>query len=63
MIDIIYKLIDLIKIFIDGIFNIQIEFINGQPVSLGIIILAYLFIIIAIYLVFKAVGIKKEEDD
>lgn len=63
MVDIIKSIIDLITSFINGIFNFQIEFIDGHPVAIGIVVIAFIFIVVSIYLIFKALGIIKESDE
>lgn len=63
MIEIIYKLIDIMKIFIDKLFNFQIEFTKGNYVPIGIVVIAFIFLVFAIYIIFKALGLTKESDD
>lgn len=63
MIDIIYKLIDLMTMYINAIFNLKIDFVNGEKVSLGIVVIAFIFIVLAIYLTLKGFGIIKDGGD
>lgn len=63
MIEIIKSIIDLISIFINGLFNLEIELFNSKHAPLGYIVIAFIVIIVAIYLIFDALGLKGKGDD
>ena len=63
MIEVIYNMIDLIGSFINKLFNFQVDFVGGKNVPIGMIVVAFVFLIVAIYLIFKALGIIKESDN
>lgn len=63
MIEVIYQIIDLIIQFINSIFNFKIDFIDGESVPIGIIIVAFVFFVLVIYLILKAIGISGKDDE
>lgn len=63
MVDIIKSIIDLLTQFINGIFNFQVEFIPGQNVAIGVIVVSFVFFVLSIYLILRALGIIKEGSD
>lgn len=63
MIEIIKNIIDLVSIFINGLFNLEIEFFENKHAPLGYIVIAFVVIIVAIYLIFDALGLKSKGDD
>lgn len=63
MVDIIKSIIDLLAQFINGIFNFQVDFIPGQNISIGVIVVSFVFFVLAIYLILRALGIIKEGSD
>lgn len=62
MIDIIKNTIDILSIFIIKIYNLNVEFETGKNVKLGTIVIAFVTIVIIIYLIFKSIGINKGDD-
>lgn len=63
MIDIIKSTINIMIQFIDTIFSLKIEFRSGEYVSLGVIVVSFIFIVVVLYLILSAVGIGKKGDD
>ena len=61
MIEIIKNLLDMTVIFIDWLFNLQVEFIGTSKVSLGVIVISFLFLVISLYLILKALGFYDKE--
>lgn len=57
MIEIIQSLFGLMSQFINGIFNFKIELVEGEPIEIGIVVVSFIFIVVALYLILKAVGI------
>lgn len=57
MIEIIQSLFGLMSQFINGIFNFKIELVEGEPIELGIVVVSFVFVVVALYLILKAVGI------
>lgn len=57
MIEIAKNLFDLMIQAINGVFNFKIELVEGEPIELGIVVVAFVFIVVALYLILKAVGI------
>ena len=47
---------DLMMIFFEGFFNIEIEFTNEINLKLGVIVISFLFLVLTIYLIFRAIG-------
>lgn len=58
MIETIKAILDLLLQFINAIFNFEVDFVNGQTVKLGYIVVSFIFIITALYLILRAIGIK-----
>ena len=56
MIEIIKQTFDLMMIFFEGFFNIEIEFTNEINLKLGVIVISFLFLVLTIYLIFRAIG-------
>ena len=57
MIEIIKKIIDLIIIAINVFFYLKIELTEEVSIYLGLLIIAFLFIVLTIYLIFKSLSI------
>lgn len=57
MIEIIQSLFGLMSQFINGIFNFKIELVEGEPIEIGIVVVSFVFVVVALYLILKAVGI------
>lgn len=58
MIEVIKNMFTLTVQLINGIFNFKIELVEGgEPISIGIIVVAFVFILLALYLILKACGI------
>lgn len=62
MIDIIKSFIDLIKIYINSLFYLKIDLTPKFEVYLGVLVIAFLFIVFSIYFIFKALGIFGGDD-
>lgn len=57
MIEIIKEIIKLITIFINGIFYLEIDLTETVDVYLGVLVIAFLFIMFSIYFIFKSLGL------
>lgn len=57
MIEIIREIIDLMIEFINGLFYLQIDLTDTLDIYLGVLIVAFWFIMLSIYFIFKALGI------
>jgi len=57
MIEIIKEIIKLITTFINGIFYLEIDLTETVDVYLGVLVIAFLFIVLSIYFIFKAIGL------
>ncbi len=57
MIEVIKNIINLIKVFVNSLFYLKIELLKGVDVYLGVLVIAFLFIVFAIYFIFKALNI------
>lgn len=63
MYDILIQLINPITKVIEIFFSFEIPFLNDKKISLGMLLLTIAFVIIAIILLFNALGIKFGGDD
>lgn len=63
MIDIIKNFIDIIMRFINTLFFLKVELINGKEIALGYVVVAFIFIVVALYLILNAAGVIKKGDD
>lgn len=63
MYDILIQLINQITKVIEIFFSFEIPFFNDSKISLGMLLLTIAFVIIAIILLFNALGIKFGGDD
>lgn len=63
MYDILIQLINQITKVIEIFFSFEIPFLNDKKISLGMLLLTIAFVIIAIILLFNALGIKFGGDD
>ena len=64
MIEIIKSIFDLMTNFISTIFDFKIEFFNGEKISIGIVVVAFLFLVLALYFIlktFKVIGDDKDD--
>ena len=57
MIEIIKEIIKLITTFINGIFYLEIDLTETVDVYVGVLVIAFLFIVLSIYFIFKAIGL------
>ena len=57
MIEIIKEIIKLITTFINGIFYLEIDLTETVDVYIGVLVIAFLFIVLSIYFIFKAIGL------
>lgn len=56
MLEIIKGIVDILKIGIDKLFVIEIDLYDNVKVSLGVLIVAFIFIISMIYIIINALG-------
>lgn len=63
MIEIVKNIIDLCNIYINKIFNINIDLAPGFNVSLGMLIISFLAMILTIYFVLRGFGVISKGDD
>lgn len=61
MVDIIKGIIDIAIRFVNWLFHLQVEFIGTTKISLGVIVSSFLFLVISLYLILKALGFYDEE--
>lgn len=58
MIDVIKNIFTLTIQAINSIFNFKIELVEGgEPIAIGIIVVAFVFTLLALYFILKACGI------
>lgn len=58
MIDVIKNIFTLTLQAIDGIFNFKIELVEGgEPIAIGIVVVSFVFVLLALYLILRACGI------
>lgn len=63
MFEIIKGIIDILKIGIDKLFVIEIDLYDDVTVSLGVLIVAFIFIVFMIYIILNAIGFLNERND
>lgn len=63
MLEIIKGIVDILKIGIDKLFVIEIDLYDNVKVSLGVLIVAFVFIISMIYIIINALGFYDERND
>lgn len=63
MVEILEKFIDMSADFINYIFELKIEFRSGEDLQIGILVLAYVFMVYTIYYLFDAFGLLEEEGE
>ena len=66
MIEIIKSIFDLMTSFISTIFDFKIEFFEGEKISIGIVVVAFVFLVCALYFIlktFKVIGDDKSDSD
>lgn len=57
MIEIVKEIVKLTVKFINGIFYIKIDLTDTIDVYLGVLVISFLFIMLSIYFIFKAIGL------
>lgn len=58
MLDVIKNILTLTLQFINGVFNFKVDLIEGgEPISIGIVVTAFVFVLLALYLILKACAI------
>lgn len=57
MIDIIKNLIDSAMYFVNWLFFLKIDLDNDRTISLGVLTLAFLFIVYSLYFMLRSIGI------
>ena len=62
MIEIIKNVFDLMTGFINRLYNIPIDLSDTMTVKLGTLVLSFIFFVITIYVILKAIGIKKPNE-
>lgn len=62
MIEILYKFADLAALFINKIFEFEIDFSNGQVVQIGKIVCPFVVFVVCLFLVLDAIGILDKEE-
>lgn len=63
MFEIIKGIVDILKIGIDKLFVIEIDLYDDVTVSLGVLIVAFIFIVFMIYIILNAIGFLNERND
>lgn len=66
MIEIIKSIFDLMTSFISTIFDFKVEFFEGEKISIGIVVVAFVFLVFALYFIlktFKVIGDDKSDSD
>lgn len=63
MLEIIKGIVDILKIGIDKLFVIEIDLYDNIKVSLGVLIVAFIFIVFMIYIILNAIGFLNERND
>lgn len=63
MVEIIRNIINLISKFIQYLYNLKIDFIGGEKVLLGHVVVAFIFLIVIIYLILSAIGLNFGGDE
>ena len=59
MIEIAQELFSMVAQFINWFFTLEIDLYQGQKISIGQLIVLFLFVIVALYLVLSAIGVVK----
>lgn len=59
MIEIAQELFGMVAQFINWFFTLEIDLYQGQKISIGQLIVLFLFVIVALYLVLSAIGVVK----
>ena len=63
MIEIVKNIIDLCNIYINKIFNINIDLAPGFNVPFGMLIISFLVMVLTIYFVLRGFGVISKGDD
>lgn len=63
MVEIIRNIIKLIAQFTNYLYNLKIDFIGGEKVLLGHVVVAFIFLIVIIYLILSAIGLNFGGDE
>lgn len=61
MIEIIENIIDIVVQFINGIFDFKVEFWEGTQVSVGLIVCAFVLLVVSIYIILKTLKVIGDE--
>lgn len=61
MIEIIKKIIDLATTFINNMFLLEVEWEAGQTIAIGKIVVAFVFVVLTIYMICDALGLLGED--
>lgn len=62
MVDIIKGILDLSANFINSLFNFEVEFIGTTKVPLGVVIISFVFLVLVLYFILKALGFYDSEE-
>ena len=60
MLDIVKELFNLAYKFINALYYIEIDLLPDTNVYLGRLVIAFIFSLVALYLIFKAIGVVEE---
>ena len=63
MITIIRNVINLMINFLERLFWLRVDFFDGQKVALGYLVIAFIFIVYAMYFIFNALGLSKKGEE
>ena len=63
MVEIIRNIIKLIAKFVQYLYNLKVDFIGGEKVLLGHVVVAFIFLIVIIYLILSAIGLNFGGDE
>ena len=63
MIDVVKNIINLIMIFINNIYNWEIDFYDNVTIKLGTLVISFIFFILLIYYILYTLGFLKGDDD
>ena len=63
MIEIVQNLFSMVAEFINWFFTLEIDFYQNQKISIGELVVLFVFLMVGIYIVLEAIGILKKGDD
>ena len=63
MIEIIKNIFDLMTTFISTIFDFKVEFFEGEKISIGIIVVAFVYLLFALYFILKTFKVIGDDDN